>query len=122
MRKAALILASSFLIAHLLAATAWSYENNPCVRDAYGKIVCPPQGGSCLINAEGIIACSPPYGGIVMNINGQMFCGPGQCKNNARGQAFCSAAQGGSMIFNGSGELVCTGGCVPASASACSWP
>ena len=122
MRKTALILIISFFFTHLSTVTAWSYENNPCVRNLDGKIVCPPEGGSCLVNSDGTIACSPPFGGIVMDIDGQMLCGPGQCKNSAFGQAFCSAEQGGSITFSISGEPVCTGDCVPASASACSWP
>ncbi len=122
MRKPVLISVINFFIALLLAVTAWSYQNNPCVRNVDGKIACPPQGGSCLVNSEGMIACSPPFGGIVMNINGRMLCGPGQCKLNAFGQAFCSAEQGGAVTFGMDGKPVCTGGCVPASASVCSWP
>ena len=111
-----------FFLGLMLTATAWSYEQNPCVRNVHGKIVCPPQGGTCLIDATGNIACSPPFGGIVMTIEGQMLCGPGKCMITVSGQAFCSAEKEGSMTISSFGEPVCTGGCVPASASACSWP
>lgn len=70
----------------------------------------------------GEIACSPPFGGIVKTFDGQMLCGPGKCMISAFGQAFCSAEQYGSVTINSSGEPVCTGGCVQASAEACSWP
>jgi hypothetical protein len=74
------------------------------------------------MNATGIIACSPPYGGIVMTVRGEALCGPGDCAINAFGRAFCSAEQDGTITFDMSGKPICTGGCVPASASACSWP
>lgn len=106
----------------VLTVTAWSYEQNPCVSNVNGKIVCPPPGGTCLINAAGNIACSPPYGGIVMIFDGQMLCGPGKCMISAFGQAFCSSEKDGSATISSFGVPVCTGGCVPASASACSWP
>jgi len=122
MRKVALISVIIFFVTLLLTVTAWSDEKNRCVRNMNGKTACPPQGGTCLIDSSGNIACSPPYGGIVKNGNGQMLCGPGKCMISAFGQAFCSAEQGGSVTMSSSGEPVCTGGCVPASASACSWP
>jgi hypothetical protein len=93
------------------------------VRNVYGKIVCPPQDVTCLVNSfSNVIACSPPNGGIVMNATGEMLCGPGKCMVPAFGQAFCSALQGGSVTIDSKGEPVCTGECVPASASACSLP
>jgi hypothetical protein len=122
MRKAAQISVIIFFVTLLLTVTAWSDENNPCVRNIDGKIACPPQGGTCLKNMDGNIACSPPYGGIVKNRDGQMLCGPGKCMIDSSGQAFCSAEQGGSVTITSSVEHICTGGCVQASASACSWP
>ena len=111
-----------FLGVLMLAVTAWSYEQYPCVRNVNGKTVCPPPGGKCLVDAFGKIACSPPYGGIVMTIKGEMLCGPGKCMINVSGQAFCSAVSEGSMTFDSYGEPICTGGCIPASESACTWP
>jgi hypothetical protein len=123
MRKVALISVIIFFVTLLLTVTAWSDENDPCVRNSDGKTACPPLGGTCLKNMYGHIACSPPFGGILKNKDGQMLCGPGKCMMiPASGQAFCSAEQGGSVTINSSGEPVCTGACVPASASACTWP
>jgi len=102
--------------------TAWSYDQYPCVRNLYGKVACPPPGGACLMNAVGDIACSPPYGGIVKTFDGHMLCGPGRCMIGTYDEAFCAVEQDGTITFNSYGEPVCTGGCVPASASACSWP
>ncbi len=109
-------------LALVLPSAAWSYEGSPCVRNSDGKIVCPPPGGTCLVDVTGNIACSPPFGGIVMTIDGQMLCGPGKCVITAFGQAFCSAEPYGAVTIDSFGEPVCTGGCVPASASACSRP
>jgi hypothetical protein len=88
-----------FLGVLMLAVTAWSYEQYPCVRNLEGKIVCPPPGGKCLVDAFGKIACSPPYGGIVKTFNGEMLCGPGKCMINVSGVAFCSAVYEGSMTL-----------------------
>jgi hypothetical protein len=122
MRKMALMSVISFFIALLLTVTAWAYEQNPCVRNAEGKIACPPQGGACLMDAYGNIACSPPFGGIVRTYDGRMLCGPGACGINAAGEIFCSAEMGGSMTFDAFGKPFCTGSCVPASEPACSRP
>lgn len=48
MRKVALISVIIFFVTLLLTVTAWSDENDPCVRNIDGKIACPPQGGTCL--------------------------------------------------------------------------
>jgi hypothetical protein len=122
MRSVSLISITSLIMMLSLTVPAWSNERYPCVHNMDGKIVCPPPGGKCLVNANGNIACSPPYGGIVMTLDGQALCGPGKCMISAFGQAFCSAVEDGSITFNSSGEPVCTGGCVRASASACTWP
>ena len=111
-----------FFAGFLFTGTVWPYEQSPCVRNVEGKIVCPPPGGTCLKNSTGKIACSPPYGGIVMTIDGQHLCGPGKCMISAFGQAFCSAEMYGSMTFDIDGKPACTGSCISASASACSWP
>ncbi len=111
-----------FWVGLVLTATAWSYEEGACVRNLYGKVACPPPGGACLMNAVGDIACSPPYGGIVITYDGHILCGPGRCVIGPRDEAFCSTEQGGSVTFDSYGDPVCTGACVPASDSACSWP
>jgi len=103
-----------------LPIAAWA-QVNICVHNTSGKVACPPQGGICLVNTSGTIACSPAFGGIVKLGDGQMLCGPGQCTITTSG-AFCSAVVGGSAIRSSSREPVCAGGCVPASAEACSWP
>ena len=48
MRKVALISVIIFFVTLLLTVTAWSDENNPCVRNIDGKTACPPEGGTCL--------------------------------------------------------------------------
>jgi len=105
----------------VLPVAAWP-QVNICVHNASGKIACPPQGGICLVNMSGTIACSPSFGGIVKMGDGQMLCGPGQCTITTSGEAFCSALMGGSATRSSFDEPVCAGGCVPASAEACSWP
>lgn len=122
MKRVSLIPAISLIVMLLPTIMAWSNEISRCVRSVDGKIVCAPPGGACLINATGKIACSPPYGGIVMTFDGKALCGPGKCMINAYGQAYCSAVQDGSMTFDILGNPICTGDCVQASASACSWP
>jgi hypothetical protein len=106
----------------VLTVTAWSSEEDSCLRNLYGKVVCPPPGGVCMMNAVGDIACSPPSGGIVITLDGHILCGPGTCVIGPDNEAFCSTEPGGSVSYDSYGEPVCTGGCVPASDSACSRP
>jgi hypothetical protein len=75
-----------------------------------------------MMNAVGDIACSPPHGGIVITLDGHMLCGPGRCVIGPNHEAVCATEQDGSITFDSYGEPVCTGGCIPASDSACSWP
>ena len=116
-----LIKVSFVVVGLVLPIVVWS-QVNICVHNASGKTACPPQGGICLVNTSGAIACSPSFGGIVKTGDGQMLCGPGQCTITIEGEAFCSALVGGSATRNSLGEPVCAGGCVPASAEACTWP
>jgi hypothetical protein len=110
-----------FFAGLVLTVTAWSYDDS-CIRNLYGKVACPPPGGVCMMNAVGDIACSPPHGGIVMTLDGHMLCGPGRCVIGPNQEAVCAAEQDGSITFDSYGEPSCTGGCVPASDSACVWP
>ena len=123
MRAFGRIILLSFALFFALSPPAWpDDERSRCVTNAFGKVVCPPPGGRCLIALNGDIACSPPYGGIVKTYDGKILCGPGKCLITAFGKAFCSAEMQGSATINAFGEPVCTGGCVPASEEACSWP
>lgn len=113
---------SALMIGFCWLVSAGAFEANPCVRNSYGKVACPPQGGLCLVNSFGVIACSPPFGGIVATYNGGFLCGPGQCLMPAFGRPFCSSEMFGSAMMQPFGDPVCTGRCIPASPEACLWP
>ena len=108
----------------LLAASvpAAAQQGRGCVNDRYGNPQCPPPGGRCLADINGEIRCSPPGGGIQLDRYRMAVCGPGQCMADRNGDIVCSSARRGSAATNINGEVVCTGGCMPASAKACAVP
>jgi hypothetical protein len=93
-----------------------------CVNDNLGNAFCPPPGGGCVKEAFGKVKCSAADGGIVLNRFQEAVCGPGQCVMNALGEIFCSKLPKGYATMNATGEPVCSGGCMPGSASACATP
>jgi len=74
------------------------------------------------LTINGQVYCSPPNGSIKLNQVGEILCGVGQCVTNSLGQMLCSSQPGGSAIIAALGNTLCTGGCVPASASLCQIP
>jgi hypothetical protein len=76
----------------------------------------------CEINSLGKPVCAPPMGGITKDKYGQPVCGMGQCLANNLGNIVCSAQKGGYSTIDLRGQTVCTGGCIPASASSCQTP
>lgn len=106
----------------LLSAVAAAQQGRGCVNDRYGNPQCPPPGGRCLADINGEIRCSPPGGGIQLDRYRMAVCGPGQCMADRNGDIVCSSTRRGSAATNINGDVVCTGGCVAATAKACSVP
>lgn len=76
----------------------------------------------CINNSFGKPVCAPPMGGIVKDRLGQPVCGRGQCLANSLGDIICSSQTGGYSSKDARGKVVCTGGCVSASAALCQLP
>ena len=85
----------------------------PCIAVAH-------QG--CVNNSLGKPVCAPPIGGIIKDKHGRPVCGRGQCLANDLGNIVCSPQIGGYSSTDAHGKVVCTGGCVPATASLCQFP
>lgn len=115
-----MILLSALLPGTMPEASAQSASN--CINDRYGNPQCPPPGGRCLKDINGEIRCSPPDGGITLDRYRMPVCGAGQCIANRTGDIQCSSVAKGSAAIDRGGDVVCTGGCAPASASACVVP
>lgn len=114
----------ALLMAAMLAVSfaAAAQQGRGCVNDRYGGPQCPPPGGRCMADINGEIRCSTPGGGILLDRYRMPVCGPGQCMADRTGDIVCSATARGSAATNINGEAVCTGGCVAASAAACTVP
>ncbi len=76
----------------------------------------------CINNHLGEPICSPPYGSISTNALGEIVCGQGECVTNNFGDLICSKQSGGAATKNFFGDVVCTGGCEPASKRLCEKP
>ncbi len=76
----------------------------------------------CINNRVGEPICSPQCGSIGTNTLGEIVCGHGACIQNRFGDLICSKLQGGTATTNFFGDVVCTGGCEPASAELCQKP
>ena len=85
----------------------------PCIAVAH-------QG--CVNNSLGKPVCAPPIGDIVKDKHGRPVCGKGQCLADNLGNIVCSSQIGGYSSKDARGRAVCTGACVPASASLCQFP
>ena len=85
----------------------------PCIAFAH-------QG--CVNNSLGKPVCAPAMGGIMKDKYGSPVCGRGQCLANSLGNIVCSSQTGGYSSRDARGRVVCTGGCVSASASLCQSP
>jgi hypothetical protein len=96
-----------------------AYSQPGCIQDRHGNVQCAPAGGHCLKDLHGEIRCSPPDGGILLDRYRTAVCGPGRCLANRHGDVVCSRVPKGAAALDIGGEPVCTEGCVPASAGAC---
>ncbi len=76
----------------------------------------------CMNNHLGEPICSPQCGFIGMNRLGEIVCAQGGCITDRFGDLICSKQQGGTATTNFFGDVVCTGGCEPASAQQCQKP
>lgn len=76
----------------------------------------------CVNNSLGKPVCASPLGSIVKDKLGVPVCGRGQCLANSLGNIVCSPLAGGYSSKDARGRVLCTGGCVPASASLCQFP
>ena len=93
------------LLALLIVAPCMAVAHQGCVNNSLGKPV-----------------CAPPMGGIIKDKHGRPVCGRGQCLANDMGNIVCSPQIGGYSSTDAHGKVVCTGGCVPATASLCQSP
>ncbi len=76
----------------------------------------------CMNNHLGEPICAPQCGSIHTNALGEIVCGQGACITNNFGDLICSKQQGGTATKNFFGDVVCTGGCEPASDKQCQKP
>lgn len=106
----------------LLSSAHIACAQSGCVPDRYGTVQCGPAGSHCLQDLAGEIKCSPPDGGILLDRYRTPVCGPGRCLTTRHGDVVCSSVPKGSAAVSINGDAVCTDGCVPASASACTVP
>ena len=108
----------------LLGASGKAFaQSGDCIVDRYNNTVCPPAKSVCIKEStNSTIKCSPPDGGIALSRYGVAQCGVGRCVSDIRGDLLCSKESGGSAAQDLYGNVVCTGGCAPAQASACSTP
>ena len=103
-----------------LAPLPAAAQSRDCVRNIAGETVCPPARTLCTTERDNpSIKCSPPDGGIVLDRYGRASCGVGSCVLNLQGEPFCSKVAGGAAGISMHAEAVCTGGCAPGQASAC---
>lgn len=124
-RRTRIAVLATILFAALLPGTASELMAQPassCINDRYGNPQCPPPGGRCLKDIHDEIRCSPPDGGITLDRYRTPVCGADQCIANRTGDIECSSITKGSAAIDRGGDVVCTGGCAPASASACVVP
>ena len=113
----------AFALLTFVVASALAQSTTPgCVADRYGNVQCPPPGGSCLKDIHDEVRCSPPDGGIFLDRYRNAVCGPGQCIVDRLGEVMCSREAKGSAALDRTGDAVCTGGCVRASAASCAKP
>ncbi len=117
-----LLLAFIFLAMTGASSGVFAQQGRGCVNDRYGNPQCPPPGGRCMADINGEIRCSTPGGGILIDRYRMPVCGPGQCMADRTGDIVCSVTPRGAAATNINGEVVCTGGCVAASAEACVTP
>jgi hypothetical protein len=106
----------------MLSGATVAFAQPGCVQDRYGSVQCGPAGSHCLRDMAGEVRCSPPDGGILLDRYRTPVCGPGRCLTNRTGDVVCASVPKGSAAININGDPVCTEGCVPASASACTIP
>jgi hypothetical protein len=106
----------------LLSAASLARAQGGCVPDRYGAVQCGPAGSHCLQDSAGEVKCSPPDGGILLDRYQTAVCGPGRCLTTRHGDIVCSSVPKGSAAVSINGDAVCTEGCVPASATACTTP
>ena len=112
-----------FALLAAFGASAHAQSTPPgFVADRYGNVQCPPPGGSCLKDIHDDVRCSPADGGIFLDRYKNAVCGPGQCIVDRLGEVMCSREARGSAALDRTGDAVCTGGCVRASADACVKP
>lgn len=121
-RSAIFLIAISAALLCVLPSEAAAQSGRGCINDRYGNPQCPPPGGRCMADLNGNIRCSTPGGGIMPDRYQTPVCGPGQCQANRTGDITCSGVVRGSAAIDLHGEVVCTGGCVPAMADACVVP
>jgi hypothetical protein len=106
----------------VLGVAPRAHSQSGCVPDRYGAVQCGPAGSHCLQDSAGEVKCSPPDGGILLDRYRTPVCGPGRCLTTRHGDVVCSNVPKGSAAVSSNGDAVCTEGCVPASASACTIP
>jgi hypothetical protein len=113
-RKLLAILLLTLLSAPLTAQQAG------CVTDIRGNQICGTRAGQCLLDRYGAAWCAPDNGTAMKDRYDEVVCGAGVCVKDGRsGEIACSPRSSGTTVTDVGGNLVCEGGCVPASKSAC---
>ncbi|KPA51831.1 hypothetical protein VT25_17195 [Photobacterium leiognathi subsp. mandapamensis] len=95
----------TLLLSILLLFSASSWSASYCLKTTLGDYVCPP-----------------PFGHIYADKLGKPLCGKGQCIEDQQGNYQCSKQDGGFAIKTQMGDILCTGGCEPASEKNCQIP
>ncbi|MGC4396844.1 hypothetical protein [Hydrogenophaga sp. T2] len=91
-----------------------------CVQDRYGNTLCPAPDSRCVADRYGNWLCSSEGGDAALDRYGNPVCGAGRCVADIHGEVWCSTQSRGSAALDRYAKAVCTGGCAPATPSACS--
>jgi hypothetical protein len=118
----ALVVLAAWLTLPGIALPQPQRPHDGCLTDRYGNVACGPAASSCLKDRYGEVKCSTPGGGIVLDRYKTPVCGPGACRPDRYGDVVCSAVPAGATALDINGEVVCTEGCVKATAAACVVP
>jgi len=104
----------------LVANSAFGqYEQGGCITENP-----PPHTGPGyrLVEPPVTTYCAPPGGTILEDNRGMIVCAPGQCIDDATGQALCSREKAGATIIDNNRQIKCVGGCIRPSRLMCRVP
>ncbi len=74
----------------------------------------------CAKDLTGHVYCSQFVAGTIVKDNvGNLVCGKGECRKDNAGNYKCSKVPGGGAEIDAVNDVLCLGGCEPASSSMC---